>query len=170
MSEYVDAGAFLAAEQEVVACYAAAFCAPPWNEDPARARDFGATLAAHAARPGFTASFARDGDGRLVGFGYGFTTPDPFPDHGAYATVRRMLGPAVDRLAGALEVVELAVRPEFQRGGHGRRLLADVVGEEPAWLLTVTQVQVAVAFYDRLGWRRAASDPTLTVYTGPRAA
>ncbi|GAA3220779.1 GNAT family N-acetyltransferase [Dactylosporangium siamense] len=165
--EVVDAAGFLAAGDELARLYAAVFGGPPWNEPPERAEAFRATLPGEAARPGFRAAFSRDGGGALAGFAYGFTTAEPFPSGRSYDEVRVALGAGTGELSGTFEVMELAVHPAARGGGHGRRLLAAVVGDRPAWLLTAEHAEGTVAFYDRLGWRRLGSANGILVYTAP---
>ncbi|MEQ4300031.1 hypothetical protein ABNF97_01340 [Plantactinospora sp. B6F1] len=169
----------LALHDRLVETYAAVFCAPPWNDSPERAARFGELLTGWAGAPGFVAVLA-DGvpadevrtagsggrhDGSVPGFALGLTTPAPFPVDRAYGQVRRLLGPAVETLSGWLEVAELAVHPAARRGGLGRRLLATVACDRPAWLLTVPQVPGTTAFYDAVGWIRHGTGEGITVYT-----
>lgn len=135
--------------------YTEAFTAPPWGDDPSETLRWWERVATDVHRPGFRATVARSG--RVDGFGFAWTTEAPFPHDRAYRRVRELLGEdGVERLLiGRLEVDELAVRPSAQGTGLGRRLLADLVGDEPAWLLTARKATDAVAFYERLGWRHA---------------
>ncbi|MDG4786637.1 GNAT family N-acetyltransferase [Micromonospora sp. WMMD1102] len=103
--------------------------------------------------------------GAVRGFALGLTTPAPFPTDRAYGQVRRLLGPAAETLPGWLEVAELAVRPAARRSGLGRRLLAALTGERPAWLLTVPQVAGTTDFYDAVGWIRHGTGYGITLYT-----
>jgi hypothetical protein len=134
--------AFLARADEVAGIYTDVFCAPPWNEPPDKAATFHARLRTDATRPGFTAIGALDPDDRPSGFAYGYTTAGPFPDHGLYRSIRRILGDTAQQLTCTVEVVELAVHP--------------------AWLLTNPVIADTLAFYDRLGWpRRGQADNLL---------
>ncbi|MEO3922285.1 GNAT family N-acetyltransferase [Micromonosporaceae bacterium B7E4] len=163
----------LALHDRLVETYAAVFCAPPWNDSPERAARFGELLTDWAGKPGFAAVLADDGatvgtgrqDRVVPGFAVGLTTPTPFPADRAYGQVRRLLGPAADTLSDWLEVAELAVHPAARRGGLGRRLLATLTGDQPAWLLTVPQVAGTTAFYDAVGWVRHGTGYGITVYT-----
>lgn len=154
----------LAARDRLVEAYAAVFCAPPWNDSPERAARFGELLADWAGRPGFVGVLA-GGERTVTGFALGLPTPTPFPIDRAYGQVGRILGPAVQALPGWLEVVELAVRPDARRGGLGRRLLAALTGDRPAWLLTVPEVEGTTAFYDAAGWLDQGTGVGITVYT-----
>ncbi|MEO3820664.1 GNAT family N-acetyltransferase [Plantactinospora sp. B24E8] len=160
----IDGGSAWAVRDQLVETYRAVFCAPPWNEPPARAVRFAELLALWVEQPGFTAVLAGQ-DSALTGFALGLTTPDPFPDDRAYGQVRRLLGPAAEALSGALEVAELAVLPSARRGGLGRRLLDALVADHPAWLLTVPGIAGTAAFYDAVGWLRHATGYGITVYT-----
>ncbi|MBF9130549.1 GNAT family N-acetyltransferase [Plantactinospora sp. S1510] len=149
---------------QLVETYAAVFCAPPWNESAERATRFGDLLVGWAGQPGFVAVLVGNG-GTVTGFALGLDTPTPFPADRAYGSVRNILGPAVEPFAGWLEVAELAVRPDARRAGLGRRLLATLTGDRPSWLLTVTDVEETLAFYDAAGWLRQGSGYGITVYT-----
>ncbi|MEE6263107.1 GNAT family N-acetyltransferase [Plantactinospora sonchi] len=170
----VDGVAAWAVRDQLTETYAAVFCAPPWNESPARAARFAELLTGWVEQPGFAAVLAGgppageaapDTGDRLAGFALGLTTPAPFPVDRAYRQVRRLLGPAAEALSGWLEVAELAVRPEARRSGLGRRLLGALVTDRPAWLLTVPDVPGTTAFYDAAGWLRHATGYGITVYT-----
>jgi ribosomal protein S18 acetylase RimI-like enzyme len=166
--EVVGAAGFLAAGDAVACLYAAVFTGAPWHEPPERAEAFRDTLPAEVVRPGFRAAFSRDGAGGLAGFAYGYTTDTPFPSGRSYDDVRLALGDAhTGELSGTFEVMELAVHPAAQGGGHGRRLLDAVVGDRPAWLLTAEHAGGAVAFYDRLGWRRRGAANGIVVFIAP---
>ncbi|MEV4510353.1 hypothetical protein AB0K00_15470 [Dactylosporangium sp. NPDC049525] len=169
--EVVDAAGFLAAGDAVVRLYAAVFTGPPWHEPPDRTDAFRDTLPGEAARPGFRAAFGRDAAGALAGFAYGYTTATPFPTGRSYDDVRLALGAAdTGALSGTFEVLELAVHPAAQGGGHGRRILGAVVGDRPAWLLTAEHAEATVAFYDRVGWHRLGAANGILVYTAPPAS
>ncbi|GLZ79776.1 hypothetical protein Afil01_45830 [Actinorhabdospora filicis] len=139
--------------------YTEAFSGPPWGEDPTETARWWERATADVRRPGFRAVVAR-GE-RVDGFGFAWTTAAPFPRDRAYRRVLDLLGEdgVARHLVGALEVDELAVRPSAQGTGLGRRLLAELVGERPAWLLTARKAVDTVAFYDRVGWRRAPALP-----------
>ncbi|MFC6016187.1 GNAT family N-acetyltransferase [Plantactinospora solaniradicis] len=154
----------LTVRDQLVETYAAVFCAPPWNESAERAARFGDLLVGWAGQPGFVAVLAGD-DRRVTGFALGLDTPTPFPADRAYGSVRNILGPAVEPFSGWLEVAELAVRPDARRAGLGRRLLATLTGDRPSWLLTVTEVEGTLAFYDAAGWLRQGAGYGITVYT-----
>jgi GNAT superfamily N-acetyltransferase len=160
----VDGAGALALRGPLVETYTAVFCAPPWNESPDRAARFADLLVDWVHQPGFRLVLAGDDDAP-AGFALGLSTPEPFPSTRAYGQVRRLLGPAVETLCGWLEVAELAVRPQARRAGLGRALLATLVGDRPAWLLTVPTVAGTTAFYDTAGWSRRATGYGITVYT-----
>jgi ribosomal protein S18 acetylase RimI-like enzyme len=98
-------------------------------------------------------------DGELAGFGYGFT--------GAYGQwwtehVAQALSP--DQRAAWLdpphfEVVELHVRPAYQRAGVGSQLLAQLLTRQPhdrALLSTQRGSRKARAFYAKNSWEELA--------------
>lgn len=161
----VDSGAALAARGELIAVYAAVFCAPPWNEPPERAVNFGDRLAAWAGQSGFVGVLAEQ-SGSVTGFAVGVTTPDHLPRDHIYDHVRSILGPvAVTELCGRLEVLELAVHPSARRGGLGRRMLDALVGDRPAWLITVPVIPGTTAFYDAVGWQRCGTGHGIMLYS-----
>jgi len=115
-------------------------------------------LPRHARRDGFVFLAARF-DGVLVGFGYGYT--------GAYGqwwtdNVARALAPAqraewLDR--PHFEIVELHVRPAYQRSGIGSRLLAQLLTRQPhdrALLSTQLSSRKARGFYAKNDWQELA--------------
>ncbi|GIG88694.1 N-acetyltransferase [Plantactinospora endophytica] len=168
-----------AVRDRLVETYTAVFCAPPWDDSPARAVRFAELLDGWARQPGFVAVLADDAgretdaagrgtgaDGAPVtGFALGLPTPAPFPADRAYGQVRRLLGPAVETLSDWLEVAELAVHPVARRAGLGRRLLAELTADRPAWLLTVPTVAGTTDFYDAAGWIRHGTGYGITIYT-----
>lgn len=156
--------ATLAVADRLTATYRAVFGAPPWHESAGQAERFARLLADWATQPGFVAVLGTAGD-RITGFALGVPTPAPFPEEPGYAPVRHLLGPAAESLCGWLEVAELAVLPSARRAGLGRRLLSTLVGDRPAWLLTVPGVAGTTEFYDAVGWRRHATGYGITVYT-----
>jgi ribosomal protein S18 acetylase RimI-like enzyme len=161
----LDAPATLLRAGDIVALYDRVFTAPPWNDDPAQTDAFAARLPGDVRRPGYAGAAAFEPDGTLVGFAYAHITDDPLPDQGIFARVRAMVADgALPSLAGTVHVRELAVDPGHRRRALGRRLLERVVAGRDAWLLTGAEVPEAVGFYDRLGWRRAASVGSLVLY------
>lgn len=156
--------------------YVDAFCAPPWDEDPARADAFTGRLPADVRRPGFTAVTAvRDGD--VVGFVTAWTTGTPFPTDRCHPQAAAGLGPerTARWLCGAREIDELAVRPAERGTGLAARLLEAVTADAPGdrvWLLTSVRSGRALSFYRRQGWTQAthpSPDGTgVAVFLGPR--
>lgn len=115
-------------------------------------------LPRHAGRDGFVFLAARF-EGTLVGFGYGYT--------GAYGQwwtdhVAQSLTP--DQRARWLdpphfEIVELHVRPAYQRGGVGSRILAQLLTRQPhdrALLSTQRSSRKARGFYAKNDWEELA--------------
>jgi ribosomal protein S18 acetylase RimI-like enzyme len=111
-------------------------------------------LPRHAGRDDFVFLVARM-DGELAGFGYGYT--------GAYGQwwTERVAQSLTPELRGEwldpphFEVVELHVRPAYQRQGLGSRLLAGLLARQPhdrALLSTQAGSRQARAFYAKNGW------------------
>ena len=89
----------------------------------------------HAARAGFRLALARV-DGRLVGFGYGYTG-----ESGQWWTdnAAKVLHPEVasDWLGGHFELVSIGVHPSDRGGGLGRQLMEALTDglPQPRWVL-----------------------------------
>ena len=80
-------------------------------------------MAAHVHRTGFVGVLARDGDGTVVGFGYGYHGR---PGDWWHDVVTRALGRREGRdwLNDSFELAELHVHPSRHGQGIGRRVLA----------------------------------------------
>ena len=160
--ELADAATFLACRAELTEAYREAFSGPPWDESDGQALAFTAALPDWAAREGFAAAWAREG-ATVVGFAFRVRTPQPVPQEGFYALLRGRFGDGVDGLAGAVEVVELAVRPSARGGGLGRALLDAVVDGQRAWLVTRSTATATLTFYRRLGWQELSGSGDLVL-------
>ncbi|MCS0604229.1 GNAT family N-acetyltransferase [Streptomyces sp. LP11] len=174
---HVVGGAGLEAHADALrAVYAEAFCAPPWDEDPARAEEFAGRLPASVRCPGFRAAVAVR-DGEVLGFATARTTPSPFPADRCYPQAEAGLGAerTAAWLVGAREVEELAVRAGARGTGLAARLLTAVTADAPAgrcWLLTSVRAPRALSFYRRQGWIQATHPSPdgqgTAVFLGPR--
>ncbi|MFE4450257.1 GNAT family N-acetyltransferase [Streptomyces sp. NPDC056796] len=171
----VEGGRLPAYADGIGRVYADAFSAPPWNEDPASGARYAARLADDAARPGFTAALALDGD-TVGGFATAWTTPGTFPTGPGYDHVAEALGAGrvTSWLCGALKVDELAVSPDARGGGLGAALLSAVTAPAPdgrCWLLTSVRATAALRLYGRAGWHQVPvtvpGRAGLTVLLGP---
>jgi ribosomal protein S18 acetylase RimI-like enzyme len=108
----------------------------------------------HTARDGFRCARASD-DGRLVGFGYGYTG-----DRGQWWTdqAARMLEPEVAEhwLGGHFELVSIGVLEDARGSGVGRGLLEQLTTGLPQdrWVLMTTSdaEDPARHLYARAGW------------------
>jgi ribosomal protein S18 acetylase RimI-like enzyme len=163
---------------DVLTLYRAAFCVEPWNDtedDVAQWRR--RTLADDADRPGARLVTARH-DGELVGFATAWRTPSPFPTGGrSYDAIAQALGSEMveNRLAGTIEVDELAVAPRARRAGlAGTMLVAAVPPGAEGWLVTSTKATAAVGLYRSVGWdelRGTAEDgAAVVVFTSSTTA
>ncbi|MGW5640011.1 GNAT family N-acetyltransferase [Streptomyces sp. NPDC003832] len=157
--------------------YVDAFCAPPWNEEEDKAREFVERLAANARRPGFTAALAFTSGKEVTGFATAWTTPVPFPTDRCYPQAAAGLGPrrTADWLCGAREIDELAVRTDAQGTGIAADLLEAVTEDAPqdrSWLLTSIRSRQAMSFYRRQGWTQATHPSPdgkgIVVFLSPR--
>ncbi|MFJ1730247.1 GNAT family N-acetyltransferase [Streptomyces sp. NPDC088254] len=171
-----DGAELLAHADGLRSVYVDAFCAPPWNEDEAKAEEFTARLTVNVRRPGFTATAAIR-DGELLGFATAWTTPSPFPADRCYPEASAGLGQSrtEDWLCGAREVDELAVRSHARGTGLAARLLEAVTADVPegrCWLLTSVRSGRALSFYRRQGWTQATHPSPegkgIAVFLGPR--
>jgi ribosomal protein S18 acetylase RimI-like enzyme len=116
-------------------------------------------LPQHAARPDFVFLVARDG-GELAGFGYGYTggTGQWWTESVAKSLTALQRAEWIDQ--PHFEIVELHVRPAFQRRGIGSALLAQLLTRQPhdrALLSTQTGSRKARSFYAKNGWSELAS-------------
>jgi ribosomal protein S18 acetylase RimI-like enzyme len=115
-------------------------------------------LPAHAGRDDFVFLVAREA-GELVGFGYGYTGAygQWWTDHVARSLTREQLAEWLD--PPHFEIVELHVRPAYQRAGIGSRLLAQLLTRQPydrALLSTQRSSRKARGFYAKNGWTELA--------------
>jgi ribosomal protein S18 acetylase RimI-like enzyme len=121
-----------------------------------REERFEEILPRHARRNGFRFVAARDEDGALAGFAYGYNggPEEWWHDHVAAAMTPEQ---RADWLApGHFEFVELQVAPELEGRGLGSRLHDALLAEAdaPAAVLsTECSNERARGFYDRRGWR-----------------
>lgn len=112
------------------------------------------TARRHAEHEGFACRAAVLDDGRVVGFGYGYTTASGQWWHDL---VRRALtaDQARDWMDDAFELSELHVLPDFQGEGLGRRLLVELAAGLPhsAMLLSTPDADTrAFHLYRSLGF------------------
>lgn len=145
---------------ELAAVYLSAFGAPGYDEEPARAEQFGnEQLPLHSQRDGFKLVVARH-DERIVGFAYGFTGQrgqwwsDRLVETASAEIVEEWVG-------GHFEFVELAVAVEAQGRGVGSALHDVLVADLPhekALLSTYVDDRPAPRLYRRKGWRVLVPD------------
>jgi ribosomal protein S18 acetylase RimI-like enzyme len=88
------------------------------------------TARRHTVNEGFACRAALDGDGTLIGFGYGYTTrPGQWWHDLVYKAMTRAA--AADWLSESFELSELHVLPDYQGRGIGRRLLISLAQALP---------------------------------------
>ncbi|OLF17961.1 GNAT family N-acetyltransferase [Actinophytocola xanthii] len=149
---------------QLEALYRRCFAEPPWRETAERLAGFRGRLTAHLGRAGFVGLVAVEEAGgervSLVGAVYGWpagpelASGTTFDDALAAAVPSAVAGRLV---APALIVAELMVRPDRQRRGIGRALLARFTAGWPsAWLCTHPDAPAA-GMYRRDGWREEAA-------------
>jgi ribosomal protein S18 acetylase RimI-like enzyme len=115
-------------------------------------------LPAHAERDDFVFLVARE-HGELAGFGYGYTggRGQWWTEHVARALTASQRAEWIE--PPHYEIVELHVRPAFQRSGIGSALLAQLLTRQPhdrALLTTQTGSRKARSFYAKNGWQELA--------------
>lgn len=136
-----------------VAVYREVFAIPPYAETEEDAARFADRLPRHAANDGFRCAVAHDG-GRVVGFGYGYTSR---PGQWWHDVVRAGLDPdeAERWPTGAFELAQLAVLAPWRGRGIGGRLhdrLLDGCPSPTAIASVIERDNPAVAFCWRRGW------------------
>jgi ribosomal protein S18 acetylase RimI-like enzyme len=111
------------------------------------------TARRHTSNEGFACRAAEDSTGKLLGFGYGYTT---MPGQWWHDLVRRALTPDdLDWLTNAFELSEMHVLPAAQAVGTGRRILETLAGDIPhqSMLLSTPDADTrAFRLYRRLGF------------------
>jgi ribosomal protein S18 acetylase RimI-like enzyme len=112
------------------------------------------TARGHTVNKGFACRAAVRADGRLVGFGYGYTSA---PGQWWHDLVRRAVSTqiAAEWLRDAFELSEMHVLPAYQGAGVGRRLLtslADSLRHEAMLLSTPDSDTRAFRLYRSLGF------------------
>jgi ribosomal protein S18 acetylase RimI-like enzyme len=115
-------------------------------------------LPRHTARDDFVFLAARLG-ATVVGFGYGYTGAHGqwWTDHVSQALTGAQRAEWLD--PPHFEIVELHVRPAYQRGGIGSRLLAQLLSRQRhdrALLSTQRSSRKARGFYAKNGWEELA--------------
>jgi ribosomal protein S18 acetylase RimI-like enzyme len=158
----LDGPATAAISDRLVDVYRAAMGAAPFHETEVEAGWFAEELAGELTEDGYRCWVASDDDGRVVGFAYGFPTPE-VPAEGWYGILREAVGPAAGRwLEGQFAVVWIAVHPDRRGRGLGRELLRrllDGAGTERAWLVTHDLDTPARRLYRSLGFQELGRGP-----------
>jgi len=145
----------------VARVYAAAAAATSLSTDPSLARAFAALYSWARTLPGAASVTARNGD-EVVGFGYGYSwdwdaMTDPWSRE-----LRERLGAAASEIDESFSVVLLAVVPDAQRQGLGRKLLnalVDQADENVAWLQAPAGDSPARRLYETSGWTELGPGP-----------
>jgi ribosomal protein S18 acetylase RimI-like enzyme len=153
--ELLDASGAALIADDIEHIYHDAFSVGPWGKTAGSIRNFATEVfPRHLSHDGFALAAARDADGRLVGFCYGF-----IGDHGQYWTdyVAARIHPSLEKewLGGHFEIAELAVDEASRGNGIGRALLTallDSRGEDRMALQTLTQESPALALYESMGF------------------
>ncbi len=149
--EFVTLGVaeFEARADEAMAIYEKAM-----NYPAPMGRQRAAVARRHVHHDGFAARAAFGPDGRMVGFGYGYTGR---PGQWWHDLVRVAIGGqlAGEWMSEGFELSELHVLPEWQAHGIGQRLLRDLAAaiDNPAMLLSTPDADTrASRMYQRMGF------------------
>lgn len=148
---------------EVEHLYSVASHGPPLSETEETASMFARLYGWLRSRPDLITVEARSREGTLVGFSYGHRwfwaeQTDPWSNE-----LRERLGEdAAGKLDGTFVVYLLAVDPQRQRTGLGRRLLRSLLeasGAPGAWLQTRDEETPAKSLCVSEGWRPIGHGP-----------
>lgn len=146
---------------EVERLYGAAFSSPPLCEGPEFGDHNARLYGSLRHRPDLIVATARE-RGDLIGFAYGHrwmwkVQRDPWE-----CQLFARLGGRAGEIEDSFAVYLLAVAPNRQRTGLGRRLLHSLVqmaGCQRAWLLTRDEATPAMALYVSEGWAPIGHGP-----------
>jgi ribosomal protein S18 acetylase RimI-like enzyme len=142
--------------KHIVGIYREAFRAAPYSKQEEEVLGFAKSLPTHIRREGFRFVAATSGSSdRLVGFAYGYTSvPGQFWHENVLKAMTVEL--ANEWLTQSFQLVDIAVAPEAQGQGIGRRLHDCLLAELPyekAVLSTMRAQTVAYWLYRKRGWR-----------------
>ena len=140
---------------DILLSYRTAFSASHWDKTELGIKAFETDIfPRHLKREGFSMTVARNDDGKLVGFCYGY-----IGEHGQYWTdyVAARIHPSLEKawLGGHFEVAELSVEAEERGKGLGRALLTTLLdsrGEDRVALMTLELESPALPLYESLGF------------------
>jgi GNAT superfamily N-acetyltransferase len=147
-----DGPALMAMLDELTDLYSAIRAAGPHASSPLYSREaFTARTSTQASRDGFTATWARDADGKLIGFAFGFTMPA-----GGWWGGNPTMPPPEILEQPKFAVIELNVCEDQRGQGIGRRLLDSLLEDrpEPYAILTTGPDEPARQMYARWGWEQ----------------
>jgi ribosomal protein S18 acetylase RimI-like enzyme len=137
---------------EAMSIYVAAMGYPPSS-----GAQRGVHALKHADFEAFRCRIALDRDGRMLAFGYGYTS---MPGQWWYDLVKRAVGRAErDWLDDAFELSELHVLPQAQGNGLGERMLRSLADDLPHSTMVLSTPEGenrAWRLYRRLGFRDLA--------------
>ena len=139
---------------DIVSLYSRIWDSSMFRQSQKDAETFGITLGKHSSREGFKLCTARDADGELIGFAYGYRG---MPDQWWYRNVSRFfLTHEIDEwMLDYFEFVELGVGPEYRGSGIGTALhnmLLDNLPYRTAMLSTQTENTSAIRLYEKMKW------------------
>lgn len=157
----VTAAAEMLEPRIVESIYAAAAALAPLSEPPAVAKMFAGHYAEARNYPGAVMAIASL-SGEPVGFAYGHSwtwtaATDPWS-----VELRQQLGPAAAPIDDSFALELMAVSPEAQGAGLGRRMLSavlDASSHSTAWLQTTDIDSAARRLYLSSGWKPLGHGP-----------
>jgi ribosomal protein S18 acetylase RimI-like enzyme len=171
--ELLDAEGATAVSDDILAMYRAAFSVAPWNQLEIGIQNFEKDIfPRHLRREGFAITIARNPEGGIIGFCYGY-----IGEHGQYWTdyVAARIHPSLEKswLGGHFEVAELAVDEHHRGQGVGRALLTallDSRGADRIALQTMLKTSPALKLYHSLGFSEFGAFEEYVVLGLPRSA
>ena len=138
---------------QVVDVYNRAWSETPFHPGAANIRTFGDRMLQHAGNPDFGLCVAVE-QSTAVGFAYGYgSVPGGWWRQSVAAHLKS--GDGLKWLDDCFEFAELAVAPEYQRGGVGGLLhdgLLDGIQQSTSLLSTQKANTSALRFYEARGW------------------
>ncbi len=145
-----------AIQDQLVAIYRAAFKAPPYCKGQDEVLEFARSLPQNLKRDDFRLVVAAENEtDTLLGFCFGYKiTPDLMWPKVVAKAVRPQI--AAEWLVNSYQLVEMAVRPNFQGQGIGGLLhdrLLEGLSYRRAVLLTMAAESNATWMYHKRGWR-----------------
>ena len=141
-------------KKDIVGLYSEILSQSPFRFLQSDSGTFSSGLEKHATREGFKLCTAKDGEGRIIGFSYGYRG---LPDHWWHRNVSRFfLSHEIDEwMIDYFEFVELGVHPDFRGAGVGTTLhdkLLEGLPYRTAMLSTQAENTASIRLYEKRRW------------------